>query len=103
MTIAGYDLIFAALGSVTIAFCVMVVACAGGDPQPRFVPAQSPAAARCPVCSAGGGDHWVACSRCDTPHHAQCVRYAQNCAVFGCAGDPARAGEKKPKDGPPAG
>lgn len=81
-----YDAAFAGLGALTIFFMVVVAASGGGAPAPRFRPAAAPPAARCPVCATGGEGHWVACSRCDTPHHADCVRYAAKCGVFGCSG-----------------
>jgi hypothetical protein len=88
-----YDAAFAGLGALSIFFMVVVVAASGGGgAAPRFRPAASPPAARCPVCASGGEGDWVACTKCDTPHHAECVRYAAKCGVFGCSG-----GEGAPK------
>ncbi|MCA9520543.1 MAG: hypothetical protein KC609_06205 [Myxococcales bacterium] len=42
----------------------------------------------CPYCRDGilNEPTIVACSRCQTPHHAECWKEAGGCAVFGCPG-----------------
>jgi hypothetical protein len=40
---------------------------------------------RCPVCASAGPGPWVRCRSCETPHHADCARYAGGCGVYGCA------------------
>lgn len=93
-----YDAAFAGLGALSILFMVLVVAASSGAPAaPRFRPVTPPAEARCPVCAATGAGAWVACAKCDTPHHQQCVRYAGRCAVFGCSA--VAAGDAKPPKG----
>lgn len=82
-----YEGAFAGVGALSIMFMVVVVACARTPAQSaRFRAAREPdPAVRCPVCSSGGGEHWVSCAKCETPHHRECVRYAARCAVFGCS------------------
>lgn len=38
----------------------------------------------CQICGAELGGKLVRCSRCSTPHHADCWEYAGNCSTYGC-------------------
>lgn len=85
--LTAYEALFALLGGGSILFMVAVVA--AGDPStpalpPAFRPLALTEAPRCLVCNAPGRSGWVACTRCDTPHHADCARYMTRCAVYGC-------------------
>jgi hypothetical protein len=40
----------------------------------------------CQVCGAELGGKLVRCSRCSTPHHADCWEYAGVCSTYGCGG-----------------
>src|SRR5688572_24640795 len=53
-----------------------------------------PATSRCPVCANAIGGAARACTRCATPHHADCWEYSGGCAIYGCVETPAA-------DGPP--
>jgi hypothetical protein len=99
MSIGWYEAIFVAVGTATIGFMVLVVACAGGNgPCARFTRADAPPDTRCPVCASTDRRAWVSCVKCETPHHAECVRYAQKCAVFGCTPDTGAAPKKVRRD-----
>ena len=41
-------------------------------------------AARCPVCGTAAGDDAAWCARCETPHHADCLKYNGRCGTYGC-------------------
>lgn len=60
----------------------MVVHLAGDDGI-RWVESQT-LTGTCPVCSSALAEPLVRCSRCDTPHHEECWRYLERCAVYGC-------------------
>lgn len=40
--------------------------------------------ARCPICGDGLLQESWRCSRCETPHHHDCVKYFGGCAIYGC-------------------
>jgi len=50
----------------------------------------------CKVCGEAIVAVRVECSRCGTPHHAECWRYAGRCAVFACGGLEHRPGGMMP-------
>ena len=63
------------------------------------VVAAGPAAAEdagpavCKVCGDAIGDApWVACARCQTPHHLDCWEFVGACSIFGCQGKVAYPG-----------
>jgi hypothetical protein len=63
------------------------------DCRPPRRPVQVTAAAsmdsRCPVCDDPlGVSPAVACSRCDTQHHADCWKFTGGCATYGCDAGP---------------
>lgn len=44
-----------------------------------------PASAHCPVCGSTLGEgRVVACARCETVHHQDCIEYGGGCAVYAC-------------------
>lgn len=42
------------------------------------------ASASCQVCGERLTHDVVSCVECETPHHADCFRYAEKCSTFGC-------------------
>ena len=52
----------------------------------RVIETRSVAAGVCQVCGADLGGRLVRCSRCSTPHHADCWEYAGVCSTYGCGG-----------------
>lgn len=86
--LTAYEGLFAVLGGGSILFMVAVVAAGdsadGTALPPSFRRLELTAAPKCLVCNAPGRSGWVACTRCDTPHHADCARYLSHCAVYGC-------------------
>lgn len=40
--------------------------------------------AKCPICGGRIDDDLVFCSRCKTPHHAECWAYNRVCSTYGC-------------------
>lgn len=40
--------------------------------------------ASCQVCGERLTHDVVSCAQCETPHHADCFRYAEKCSTFGC-------------------
>lgn len=40
----------------------------------------------CQVCGTDRNGRWVACARCETPHHEDCWSYNDLCSTYGCGG-----------------
>jgi hypothetical protein len=57
--------------------------------RPVRISVAASAEARCPVCDDPlGAAAAVACSRCDTHHHADCWKFAGGCSTYGCDAGP---------------
>lgn len=53
--------------------------------------------AHCLVCGRELGEPLAACARCATAYHRECLAYAGECAVFGCAPRPEAIRGKAPR------
>ena len=57
-------------------------------PQPLCAPVGSVVVTRqdgvCQICGTGGGERWVRCAKCETPHHEDCWSYTGTCSTYGC-------------------
>lgn len=50
-----------------------------------MTPQLAPASGHCPVCGSTLGEgRVVACARCETAHHHDCIEYGGGCAVYAC-------------------
>jgi hypothetical protein len=52
----------------------------------RVVESGATGAGTCQICGAALGGVLVRCSRCSTPHHADCWEYTGVCSTYGCGG-----------------
>ena len=41
--------------------------------------------AHCPVCGNGLEGKLTSCPRCETPHHEECYKYNDGCAIYACS------------------